>query len=119
MEITRIPNQANVYQKIYTDYADPAATTYLGSTCNVYQCGKTVGDTFYPATHSSITIGSTKYSGADSNLVTGYSGADAIGVSFGALKNRAPQESPAPKNLGSAVIDGMLIQHMKITTRGL
>lgn len=89
MEITRIPNQANVYQKIYTDYANPNSTTYLGSTCNVYQCGKTVGGTFYPATHSSITIGSTKYSGAASNLVTGYSGADAIGVSFGALKNIA------------------------------
>ena len=82
MEITRIPNQANVYQKIYTDYANPTSTTYLGSTCNVYQCGR-AGNS---ATHSSISIGSTNYDNVGSkNLLTAYQQADAIGVSFNAL----------------------------------
>ena len=86
MEITRIPNQANVYQKIYTDYANPTSTTYLGSTCNVYQCGRTVAGVFYPATHSSISVGSTNYDNSGSkNQLSAYQQADAIGVSFGAL----------------------------------
>ncbi len=86
MEIARIANQANVYNKIYTDYANPLSTTYLGSTCNVYQCGRTVGGTFNPATHSSISIGSTNYDNSSSkNLLSAYQQADAIGVSFGAL----------------------------------
>ena len=86
MEITRIPNQANVYQKIYTDYANPTSTTYLGSTCNVYQCGRTVDGVFYPATHSSISVGSTNYDNSGSkNQLSAYQQADAIGISFGAL----------------------------------
>ena len=71
MEITRIPNQANVYQKIYTDYANPTSTTYLGSTCNVYQCGRTVNGVFNPATHSSISVGSTIY--PNSRKTSGFS----------------------------------------------
>ena len=86
MEITRIPNQANVYQKIYTDYANPTSTTYLGSTCNVYQCGRTVNGVFNPATHSSISVGSTIYDNTGSrNQLSAYQQADAIGISFGAL----------------------------------
>lgn len=86
MEVTRIANQPSVYQKIYTDYADPLSTTYVGSTCNVNQCGRTVGGVFYPATHSSISIGSTTYDNTGSkNRLSAYQQADAIGVSFGAL----------------------------------
>ena len=87
MELTRIANQSSVYEKIYTDYANPNSTTYLGSTCNVYQCGRTLaGGGFAPATHSSISIGSTNYDNSSSkNLLTAYQQADAIGVSFGAL----------------------------------
>ena len=47
-----------------------------------------------------------------------------MGVSFGAMTPVAQTPNatlPAAsfKNLGSAVIDGVLIQHMKITTKGL
>ena len=87
MEITRIPNQANVYRKIYTPYAGflggETAADYKGSTCNVYQCGTATN----PATHSSITIGTTNYSGSSTNLVSAYSGSGALGVSFGALQS--------------------------------
>lgn len=97
MEITRIPNKPEVYKNIYTAYVgnlgSETASQYKGSTCNVYQCGTTTGGTFNPATHSSITIGSTNYSGASSNLVTAYSGADAIGVSFGAMQPITPTVS--------------------------
>ncbi|MNC58891.1 hypothetical protein D3C75_1086570 [compost metagenome] len=43
--------------------------------------------------------------------------AGAVGVSFNQLNNAT--SSNAQNNLGSALIDGMLIQHMKITTKGL
>lgn len=129
LELTRIPNKAEIYKKIYTDYDNPNSTEYLGSTCNVYQCGKNglAGYQGNNATHSSITIGSTVYDSAK-NTLTAYKGNgstnDAMGVSFGAL-NPIPQTTggtaPAAslKNLGSAVIDGVLIQHLKITTKGL
>jgi hypothetical protein len=38
LEIARIPNKPEIYKKIYTDYTG-ADKSYLGSTCNVYQCG--------------------------------------------------------------------------------
>lgn len=95
MELTRIANQSSVYEKIYTDYANPNSTTYLGSTCNVYQCGRTLaGGGFAPATHSSISIGSTNYDPTN-NLMSAYQQADAIGVSFGALPSTyTPPDGP-------------------------
>ena len=125
LELTRIPNKPDIYKKIYTDYSNPNSTEYLGSTCNVYKCGNN-GLTGYQgnnATHSSITIGSTVYDSAK-NTLTAYKGSDAVGVSFGAIKSVAQipgNSAPAAsfKNMGSAVIDGVLIQHLKITTKGL
>lgn len=128
LELTRIPNKAEIYKKIYTDYDNPNSKEYLGSTCNVYKCGNN-GLTGYQgnnATHSSITIGSTVYD-SSKNTLTAYKGTgttnDAIGISFGALNPIAQPNvgtlPPAGKNLGSAVIDGVLIQHLKITTKGL
>ncbi|MFC3902007.1 hypothetical protein SAMN05421749_101678 [Acinetobacter marinus] len=190
MELTRIPNQENVYKKIYTDYSGQDAS-YLGSTCNVHQCGTTqsYGGKDYQgsnATHSSITIGSTVYD-PTTNTLTAYNGAEAIGISFGEMVNATGltatntqnyQQSyqstrscntnwlgncnggwgnwgnwqqtantkytqntngqiyqtisnvpltntlnVTPKsignNLGSAVIDGVLIQHLKFSTTGL
>lgn len=125
IELARIPNKPEIYQKIYTDYDNVNSTTYLGSTCNVYKCGNN-GTADYQgnnATHSSITIGSTMYD-ASKNTLTAYRGADAMGVSFGSMnpipQNTGTQASAASfTNLGSAVIDGVLIQHMKITTKGL
>ncbi|WP_296278095.1 hypothetical protein [uncultured Acinetobacter sp.] len=112
LELARIPNKADIYNKIYTDYDNPASKIYLGSTCNVYQCGASAvaGYQGSSATHSSITIGTTLYD-ATKNLVTADKSATAVGVSFG--------RGTSAVNLGSAAIDGMLIQHMKITTKGL
>lgn len=190
MELTRIPNQENIYKKIYTDYTG-ADSSYLGSTCNVHQCGTTqsiAGKDYQGsnATHSSITIGSTVYD-ESTNTLTAHKGADAIGISFGEMQdatglsatntqsykqvyqatrtcntnffgncnggwggwsawnqiantkytqntngqiyksvsnvpstntlNVAPQS--IGNNLGSAVIDGVLIQHLKFRTTGL
>lgn len=125
LELTRIPNKAEIYQKIYTDYDDPNSTTYQGSTCNVYQCGNNglAGYQGTNATHSSISIGSTVYD-PQKNTLSAYKGMDAVGVSFGAMTPVAQLPNGAAptaafKNMGSAVIDGVLIQHMKITTKGL
>lgn len=128
LELTRIPNKAEIYKKIYTDYDNPNSKEYLGSTCNVYKCGNNglAGYQGNNATHSSITIGSTVYDAAK-NTLSAYKGSgstnDAIGVSFGALNPISPAAGAAlpaaGKNLGSAVIDGVLIQHLKITTKGL
>ena len=125
LELTRIPNKEDIYREIYTDYDNPNSNVYQGSTCNVYNCGNN-GLTGYQgnnATHSSITIGSTVYD-ASKNTLTAYKGADAVGVSFGAMRpvaqNSGVTAPPANfKNMGSAVIDGVLIQHLKITTKGL
>lgn len=129
IELTRIPNKAEIYNKIYTDYDNPNSTVYQGSTCNVYKCGSN-GLSGYQgtnATHSSITMGSTVYDAAK-NTLTAYKGVagtnDAVGISFGAINPVAQTTGgavPAASftNLGSAVIDGVLIQHLKITTKGL
>ncbi|MBU3848160.1 MAG: hypothetical protein H9855_14560 [Candidatus Acinetobacter avistercoris] len=125
LELTRIPNKPEIYEKIYTDYGNPNSTVYKGSTCNVYQCGNNgiAGYQGTNATHGSITIGSTVYD-KGSNTLSAYKGSDAVGISFGAM-NPMPQipngSVPAAnfKNMGSGVIDGVLIQHMKITTKGL
>lgn len=86
IELARIPNKESIYQKIYTDYDNPNSTLYKGSTCNIYQCGRTIDGVFYPASHSSISIGSTNYN-TTNNQLTAYKDAGAIGVSFGALEN--------------------------------
>lgn len=78
-EVTRIPNNPAIYKQIYTDYTG-ADASYKGGTCNIYWCG----DSNKNATHSSITIGTTNYDRTN-NLLTAYSGADAVGVSFGSL----------------------------------
>ena len=96
-ELTRIPNNVNVYSKIYQRYPDidPAnavdpSITYLGNTCNVHKCGGSIsigGVTYQDskATHSSISIGSTEYD-ATNNRLTAYKGIEAFGVSIGALQ---------------------------------
>lgn len=91
LELTRIPNKESFYKRIYTDYSG-LDVSYLGSTCNIYQCGstRTLGGVTYQgntATHSSITIGSTNYNAAN-NTLTAHSGADAVGISFGQLQSR-------------------------------
>lgn len=116
LEVARIPNKAEIYKKIYIDYENSKPNEkFQGSVCNVYQCGSN-GSAKYQgnnATHSSITLGSTVYD-AQKNKLTAYTGADALGVSFG-----VPNVSQSATNLGSGVIDGVLIQHLKITTKGL
>ncbi|MBH1971236.1 hypothetical protein FK216_10500 [Moraxellaceae bacterium AER2_44_116] len=96
LELARIPNNVNVYSKIYTRYpgdTGDGAVTYQGSTCNIHQCSTapvTYGGVNYQgssATHSSITIGSTVYSGAGTNQLTAYSGVEAYGVSIGELQS--------------------------------
>ena len=91
LEVTRIPNQANVYKEIYTDYTG-ADATYKGGTCSTYWCGGDGNGISKNATHSSITIGTTLYTapvnaGANKTplSVSAYQGADAAGVSFGSL----------------------------------
>lgn len=85
MEIARIPNKETIYKKIYTDYTG-ADKTYLGSTCNVYQCGSNglAGYQGNNATHSSISIG-TAYSQDGGKTLLADSTAGAVGVSFGKL----------------------------------
>lgn len=95
IELARIPNVQEVYRRIYTRYEhiDPAASvdsgvTYLGSTCNIYQCGSSTiaGYQGSNATHSSITIGSTEYNPV-TNQLTAHKGIGAYGVSIGELKS--------------------------------
>ncbi|MCR4531216.1 MAG: hypothetical protein O2793_12635 [Proteobacteria bacterium] len=106
LEIARIPNKPEIYKKIYTDYSGTDAT-YLGSTCNVYQCGTSEISGYQGgsprtnysttalsnkklATHSSISIGSV-YSSDGGKTLTAYKGTagvdDAVGISFGNLQN--------------------------------
>ncbi|MFW1817090.1 hypothetical protein ACG9X6_20910 [Acinetobacter guillouiae] len=117
IELARIPNKESIYKKIYTDYTG-ADTSYTGSTCNVYNCGTSsiAGYQGSSATHSSISIGTVYSMDAGKTLLADKS-AGAVGVSFNQLNNAT--SSNAQNNLGSALIDGMLIQHMKITTKGL
>ncbi|MBJ8441261.1 hypothetical protein [Acinetobacter junii] len=105
LEVARIPNKESIYKKIYTNYSRPVTSVepnawqfnggYYGSTCNVHYCGEHVTGTASAissnyqaatATHSSITIGSTNYNSA-TNQLTAFSGAEAIGISFGALQS--------------------------------
>lgn len=88
LELARIPNKPEIYKKIYTDYTG-TDSSYLGSTCNVYQCGANVtlgGKTYQGsnATHSSISIGSTVYNATTNTLEAfkGNNAQDAVGISF-------------------------------------
>ncbi|MCJ8510863.1 hypothetical protein [Acinetobacter lwoffii] len=121
LEVTRIPNIPAIYNQIYQNYGGGFGTTDLkGSTCNVYSCGtpikNNVSDTtaLYQgrnATHSSISIGTTeRISGT--NMLRAKDGVNSTGIVF---KNT----EGVSKNFGSAVIDGVLIQHLKIRTTGL
>lgn len=121
LEVTRIPNIPAIYNQIYQNYGGGLGTTDLkGSTCNVYSCGtpikNNVSDTtaLYQgrnATHSSISIGTTeRISGT--NMLRAKDGVNSTGIVF---KNT----EGVSKNFGSAVIDGVLIQHLKIRTTGL
>ncbi|WP_173912753.1 hypothetical protein [Acinetobacter sp. Marseille-Q1618] len=115
LEVTRIPNQPNVYKNIYTDYSG-ADTSYKGSTCNVRYCGSdttSINNIAYQgssATHSSIAIGKVGFSADNKSLIADKS-ASATGI---VMKNGTSEV-----NLGSAAIDGLLIQHFKISTTGL
>ena len=100
LELARIPNKESIYKKIYTDYSG-ADTSYLGSTCNIYQCGTPIkdasGNIVYQgnnATHSSISIGSV-YSDDGGKTLKAYTGADAVGISFGAITNSVAQTNSA------------------------
>ncbi|AWL28248.1 hypothetical protein DJ533_06485 [Acinetobacter defluvii] len=116
LEVTRIPNQASVYKNIYTDYSG-TDTTYKGSTCNVRYCGSditSINNIAYQgsnATHSSIAIGKVGFSADNKSLIADRS-INATGI---VMKGGATGDV----NLGSAAIDGLLIQHFKISTTGL
>lgn len=124
LEITRIPNVPDIYNKIYQRYEDGkggylGSDALKGSTCNVYSCGTPISanatDTVENyqgrnATHSSISIGTTER--LSNNMLKAKDGATATGIVFKSVDG-------AVKNFGSAVIDGVLIQHLKIKTTGL
>lgn len=122
LEVTRIPNVASIYKKIYQNYSDITdskdRTGFEGSTCNVSRCGTQIevhnSGTIANyqgrnATHSSISIGTTEVS---NHMLKAKTGADATGVVFKSINGTS-------KNLGSVAIDGVLIQHLKIKTTGL
>lgn len=107
LEVARIPNKELIYKKIYTNYDDSDSVTnggYFGSTCNVHRCGPDRGLSGVnyqgnTATHSSISLGSTEWSGTASttsfNLLTAHKGEGAVGVSFGTM---ASASTPASTN---------------------
>ncbi|MFV5502866.1 hypothetical protein [Acinetobacter sp. 226] len=121
LEVTRIPKIPAIYNQIYQNYGGGLGTTDLkGSTCNVYSCGTPIknnaADTsaLYQgrnATHSSISIGTTERV-PGTNMLRAKDGVNSTGIVF---KNT----DGVSKNFGSAVIDGVLIQHLKIKTTGL
>ncbi|WP_180101187.1 hypothetical protein [Acinetobacter sp. YH12151] len=121
LEVTRIPNISSIYNQIYQNYGGGLGEAELkGSTCNVYSCGTPIKNNatdtaaLYQgrnATHSSISIGTTeRISGT--NLLRAKDGPNSTGVVFKSTDGIS-------KNFGSAVIDGVLIQHLKIRTTGL
>ena len=126
LEVTRIPKIPDIYNRIYQRYPDGkggflGSEALLGSTCNVYTCGTEIkaqaSDSIAlyqgrDATHSSIAIGSVERL-ANTNMLKAKDDNNATGVVFrGATDN-------SMRNFGSAVIDGVLIQHLKIKTTGL
>lgn len=135
IEVTQIPNVADIYNQIYQKYPDidyrvkngndelvleVNPDLLKGSTCNVYSCGTSIkansSDTVGSfqgrnATHSSIAIGTVERL-PHTNMLRAKDDVTSTGVVF---KDAAGNS----KNFGSAVIDGVLIQHLKITTTGL
>lgn len=126
LEVTRIPKIPDIYNRIYQRYPDGkggflGSEALLGSTCNVYTCGTEIkaqaSDSIAlyqgrDATHSSIAIGSVERI-ANTTMLKAKDDNNATGVVFrGATDN-------SMRNFGSAVIDGVLIQHLKIKTTGL
>lgn len=121
LEVTRIPNIPAIYNQIYQNYGGGLGESDLkGSTCNVYSCGTPIKNNASDATvlyqgrnatHSSISIGTTERI-PGTNLLRAKDGPNSTGVVF---KNT----DGISKNFGSAVIDGVLIQHLKIRTTGL
>lgn len=124
LEVTRIPNVPEIYNKIYKNYEDGkggylGSTAFTGSTCNVVNCGTplkaNVNDStaMYQgrnATHSSIAIGTVER--LPNNMLRAKDHDNATGVVFKGVEGTA-------KNLGSVAIDGVLIQHLKFKTTGL
>ncbi|CAB1216202.1 hypothetical protein [Acinetobacter bouvetii] len=94
------------------------ATQYKGSTCNVSVCGSNVSQinaTSYQgtsATHSSISMGTVARDTA--NTLIANRDSTATGIMF-----KSSTVGATPVNLGSAAIDGVLIQHLKFKTTGL
>lgn len=124
LEVTRIPNVPEIYNKIYQNYEDGkggylGSAAFTGATCNVVSCGTplkaNVNDSaaMYQgrnATHSSIAIGTVER--LPNNMLRAKDHTDATGVVFKGVDGTA-------KNLGSVAIDGVLIQHLKFKTTGL
>lgn len=121
LEVTRIPNTPAIYNQIYQNYGGGLGESDLkGSTCNVYSCGTPIKNNASDATvlyqgrnatHSSISIGTTERI-PGTNLLRAKDGPNSTGVVFKSTDGII-------KNFGSAVIDGVLIQHLKIRTTGL
>ena len=124
LEVTRIPNVPEIYNKIYQNYEDGkggflGSPAFMGSTCNVASCGTplkasaTDSTAMYQgrnATHSSIAIGTVER--LPNNMLRAKDHDNATGVVFKGVDGSA-------KNLGSVAIDGVLIQHLKFKTTGL
>lgn len=124
LEVTRIPNVPEIYNKIYQNYEDGkggylGSTAFTGSTCNVVSCGTPLkanandSAAMYQgrnATHSSIAIGTVER--LPNNMLRAKDHDNATGVVFKGVDGTA-------KNLGSVAIDGVLIQHLKFKTTGL
>ena len=124
LEVTRIPNVPEIYNKIYQNYEDGkggylGSTAFTGSTCNVVSCGTplkaNVNDSaaMYQgrnATHSSIAMGTVER--LPNNMLRAKDHDNSTGVVFKGVDGTA-------KNLGSVAIDGVLIQHLKFKTTGL
>ncbi|UBX53013.1 hypothetical protein LDO52_03330 [Acinetobacter pseudolwoffii] len=121
LEVTRIPNIPAIYNQIYQNYGGGLGESDLkGSTCNVYSCGTPIKNNASDATvlyqgrnatHSSISIGTTERI-PGTNLLRAKDGPNSTGVVFKSTDGIS-------KSFGSAVIDGVLIQHLKIRTTGL
>lgn len=127
LEIARIPKKEIAYRELYTNYAaleaggDPGI--YKGSTCSYYYCGtpRAVAGVSYQgqtASSSSIAIGDTTfqpYTGAAAAFggrIVPSTGLNPAGVKF-------TTPTGTVTNLGTAVIDGFMVQHLRIRTTGL
>ena len=93
-----------------------------------YNCNNTSGSTPIYGTSANRTWSDTNLNGAAWQSTANATVDNLIGASNGKTGVTLPSTNMVPtptlpgvalNNLGSAVIDGMLIQHMKITTKGL